>query len=147
MSYVFKLAEALSSLASCCLMRQKCEALLTGVQRSNACRPRADQVVLGAQRCLPGAQHTTACALSHRPPPLRASFVSRTVLFRRRAQSSSRGRGGGGRVILAHVHPVHTHAGTSARYLKAAILLSQSCYPAISKLLSQLVNWPRELAS
>ena len=69
MSYVFKLAEALSSLASCCLMRQKCGALLTGVQRSNACRPRADQVVLGAQRCLCLGPNTQQHVLSATVPP------------------------------------------------------------------------------
>ena len=79
-SYVFKPAEALSTSASRCSTRQKCGTPLRGAQWSTACRPRADQVVHGARRCLPGAQqhvHTAAipahvrrlvhCA--HRPPP------------------------------------------------------------------------------
>ena len=62
-SYIFKPAEALSSSASRCSTRQKSGTPLRGAQWSTACGPRADQVVHGARRCLPGAQqhvHTAA---------------------------------------------------------------------------------------
>jgi hypothetical protein len=82
--YVFKLAEALSSTASRCSTRQKCGTPHRGAQWSIACRPRADQVVHGARRCLPGAQqhvHTAAVpararrlvCCAHRPPPSRCT--------------------------------------------------------------------------
>ena len=84
MSYVFKPAEVLSFMASRCSTHQKCGTLHIGAQRSTVCRPRVDQVVHGARRCLPGAQqhvHTAAVSArafrlvrrAHPPPPLRCT--------------------------------------------------------------------------